>query len=787
LFQKLWLNLLSTYTFATVLHKVSRFAFFLFITLISQVVLAQKCNLTLRGKVLHQENDEPIEAAYIWIMENRSGAISDQNGNFIIRELCPGTYTIKVQFLGHKEILQTIQLSGNTINQTFRLTEESLALEGVEVHGHKEAVLTTTAVTSLSGEKLLMARGESLGESLKRVAGVTTFSTGSTIAKPVIHGLHSNRIMILNNGVRLEGQQWGAEHAPEIDPFLADQITVIKGAETVRFGPEAMGGVILVNPPALPTSKKHETDIHILGGSNGRMGNISASHTGGSEKIKGLGYRVQGSAKRAGFVRSPRYYQANTGMSEYNFSSSIGYSSKKLGAEGYYSFFNTEIGILRDAHTGNLSDLNEIIQNGEPFLKPEFSYQISNPKQVVSHHLAKLKAHYHLNPAWKLNLQYGFQTNNRQEYDRRRGDLDAKPSLDLQLFTNTLDLFLDHQVKNNWSGSFGVNLIQQANSNIPGTGVTPLIPNYDMLNGGIYIMEKYLKGPWEIEAGARYDYRTVKAARYIGQELQESDLDYQNFSAFIGGLYQLSPYVSLSTNLGSAWRPPNVNELFSQGLHHGAAAVEIGNADLNSEKSFKWVNELEFENDKMLIELTGYVNRINEYIYLNPSGETFVSLRGTFNVYEYLQADALFYGLDFSGSYSFSERFSTYLKGSLIRAKNTEENNYFPFIPSDRMDWGISYSFGKKENENSDQITLSNQLVARQFREPDFDLAPAPLGYSLLNFSYQKKLKLAENQFNIGLQVNNLLNSEYKEYMNRFRYFTADMGRNIMLKLNYKF
>ncbi|TDQ19189.1 iron complex outermembrane receptor protein [Algoriphagus boseongensis] len=775
------------YSFATMLQKAGFFILFVTVLFSFQTAHAQKCNLTLKGKILHQENDEPVEAAYIWIMENRTGAVSDQNGNFTIRDLCPGTYTIRVQFLGHKEILQTIQLTGNTLNQTFRIEEESLDLSGVEVHGHREAVQTTTAVTSLYGENLLMARGESLGESLKRVAGVTTFSTGNTIAKPVIHGLHSNRIMILNNGIRLEGQQWGAEHAPEIDPFLADEITVIKGAETVRFGPEAMGGVIMVNPPALPTSKKSLTEIHLLGSTNGRMGNISTSHTGGSDKIKGLGYRIQASGKRAGYIRSPRYYQANTGMSEYNFSSSIGYSRDKLGVEGYYSFFNTELGILRDAHTGNLSDLNEIIENGEPFLKPDFSYDISNPKQVVSHHLAKIKAHYHLNTDWKLNLQYGFQANNRQEYDRRRGDLNAKPSLDLQLFTNTVDLFLDHNFKSNWNGSFGINLIQQANSNIPGTGVTPLIPNYDMLNAGIYLMEKYLKGPLEIEAGARYDYRTVQAARYVGEELQESDLSYQNFSAFIGGLYQLSPYFSFSSNLGSAWRPPNVNELFSQGLHHGAAAVEIGDPNLNSEKSIKWVNELEFESNKALIELTGYVNRINDYIYLNPTGETFVSLRGTFNVYEYLQADALLYGFDLSGSYSFSDRLNAYMKGSIIRARNLDENNFFPFIPSDRMDWGVSYALGKSDSKNSDLITLSNLLVARQSREPDFDLAPAPPGYALINISYQKKIKLADNQFNIGLQVNNLFDTEFKEYMNRFRYFTSDMGRNISLKLNYQF
>ncbi|GMQ27572.1 TonB-dependent receptor [Algoriphagus confluentis] len=787
MFQKDWFNVKSKATFATVLQKVTVLILLHLFLLGAGSSLAQKCNLSLRGKILHQENDNPIEAAYVMVMETRTGAASDANGNFIIRDLCPGTYTITVQYIGHKEIRTTLELTGSSINQTFRMMEESIGLEGVDVHGHRESVQTTTAVTSLYGETLLESRGESLGESLKRVAGVTTFSTGSTISKPVIHGLHSNRIMILNNGIRLEGQQWGAEHAPEIDPFLADEITVIKGAETVRFGPEAMGGVILVNPPSLPTSKQNQTDIHLLGGTNSRMGNISAAYTGGSEKIKGLGYRVQGSAKRAGNVRTPNYYQANTGMAEYNFSGSVGYSSQKLGAELYYSFFNTEIGILRDSHTGNLSDLQEIINNGEPFIKPDFTYEINNPKQVVSHHLAKVKTHYHLSPEWKINFQYGFQLNQRQEFDRRRGELNSRPSLDLELFTNTLDLFVDHTRKNTWSGSIGVNVIQQANSNVPGTGVTPLIPNYDMVNAGIYAMEKYLKGPLELEGGLRYDFRTVSAARFVGNELQEADLDYQNFSAFFGGRYQLSPYFSFTSNLGTAWRPPNINELFSQGLHHGAAAVEIGDPNMVSENSLKWVNGLEYESKKALIELTAYANRINNYIYLNPTGETFVSLRGTFNVYEYLQADAFFYGVDLSGSYSFTDQFSGYLKGSIIRARNIEENNYFPFIPSDRMDWGLSYQFGNKAQPNANRITLSNLLVAEQTREPDFDLAPAPPAYALFNLGYQRKIQLGDNSLNVGLQVTNLFNTEFKEYMNRFRYFTADMGRNLLIKLNYQF
>ncbi|WP_237701644.1 TonB-dependent receptor [Algoriphagus machipongonensis] len=745
--------------------------------------------MAIRGKILHLENNDPIEAAYIWVVESASGAVSDENGNFVVKDLCEGTYALTIQYLGHKGIKDTIKLSTNNFNKTYRLEEESVSLGGVEIHGHKLAVQTTTSVTALYGEALLESRGENLGESLKRISGVTTFSTGNSISKPVIHGMHSNRIMILNNGIRLEGQQWGAEHAPEIDPFVANEITVIKGAETVRYGPEAMGGVILVNPAPIPTKKDPKTNLYLTTGTNGRMGNVSISHANGSDKIKGLGYQVQASAKRGGNIKSPDYFQGNTGLSELNFSGSLGYSSSKLGVEGYYSYFNTSLGILRDSHTGNLDDLLAIIENGRPFSDPGFTYEIINPKQVVSHHLAKLKSHYHLSDQWKLNFQYGFQANYRQEFDKRRGDLNEKPSLDLELFTNTIDLFVDqHSLKSEWSGTIGINGIQQANSNIPGTGVTPLIPNYDMLNLGVYAIEKYSKGPLEIEGGLRFDTRSVNTARFVDSQLETADLMYNNFSAFIGGLYQISPSVTFNTNLGTAWRPPNVNELFSQGLHHGAAAVEIGDPDLNSEKSLKWVNELEYDGSRTHLEITAYANNISNYIYLNPTNETYVSLRGTFNVYEYLQANAFFYGVDFSGSYMFTTKLSGYAKGSIIRAKNTEEDNFFPFIPSDRMDWGLAYQFGPETSDQTNKLTLSNMLVARQKREPDFDLAAAPPGYALFNLGYQRKLKIGEdNTLNLGLQVQNIFNTSYKEYMNRFRYFTDDMGRNILLKINYQF
>lgn len=754
--------------------------------LIHSTLAQEECALMIRGKVVHAENSEPIASASIWISELDKGAISDINGIFRIANLCPGTYTVKIQYLGHQDHLEEIELKSNS-NFTFRLIAEDIILGGVDIHGHQDALITTNTISSIYGEALLASRGQTLGESLRKIPGVNTYSSGSTIQKPVIHGLHSNRILILNNGVRLEGQQWGAEHAPELDPFIAKEISVVKGAETVRFGADAMGGVILVNPSPLPVKAGHNGELDLIGFSNGLGLNGAASFSGGSAKIKGLGYRIQSSSKIAGNVRTPDYMLDNTGVRELNFSGALGYSNSRLGTELYFSHFQTTIGILSDSHTGNLSDLESIIENGKPFRIPDFTYEIRNPKQDVSHQLFKTKIHYHLQNGSKLNLQYAFQRNHRMEFDRRRGELNERPALDLELFTNTVDFSYNHQTRKNWDGAIGAQLLQQANSNIPGTGVIPLIPNFDMINLGFFAIEKFTSGLLELEGGLRYDFRNIDAARIIRGDLQESNLTFNNFSAFFGGVYSLAKNLTFNSNFGSAWRPPNINELFSQGLHHGIAAIEIGNPDFVSEKSFKWLNTLNYTDNKFNIELTGYANRINNYIYLNPTEEQSVSLRGTFNVFEYLQADAMFMGADLSAVWTLNSKFDLFSKGSIVRARNIEDDNYFPFIPPDRLESGISFQLFSEPSKSSTKITVSNLLVARQNREPDFDLAPAPPGYQLWNLGVQTGINLGDNKLNLGLYANNVFNTAYRDYMNRFRYFSHEIGRNILFKLNYQF
>lgn len=580
----------------------------------------------------------------------------------------------------------------------------------------------------------------------------------------------------------------GAEHAPEIDPFMADEIAVVKGAETVRFGPEAMGGVIVVNPRALPVTGGLSGTVNLVGANNGRSGAAAVEISGGSDKVKGLGYRIQSSGKYAGNISSPDYFQSNTGVRELNFSGAAGYSSSRLGMELFYSRFESTLGILADAHTGNLSDLEAIIENGVPFSETGFTYDIVNPRQEVKHGLLKAKAHYHLGDGSNINFQYGFQHNQRQEFDKRRGELNNRAALDLELFTHTIDLSYDHPTKKHWNGSFGFNLLQQVNNNIPGTGVTPLIPNYDMYNVGIYALEKYTKGHLELEAGLRYDHRVVDAARFDqNQQLVERAYTFNNFTAFLGGIYSFSPNITFSTNLGSAWRPPNINEQFSQGLHHGSAAYEYGNPDFESEQAYKWINTFSYAGKNFNAELTAYINRINNYIYLNPTEEQFVSLRGSFNVFRYEQTDARLWGMDLTTHYEIHPQLEWYARGSLIRANDLLKDNYLPLIPTDRVETGLTYKAHNIGKLTQNRVTVSHLAVAHQNREPGFDFSPAPPGYHLWNMNVQTVLPLGKEEISLGLAVTNVLDVAYKDYMNRFRYFTHEMGRNFTLRLKYQF
>lgn len=376
--------------------------------------------------------------AAIWLVGPEKGTTTNEKGRFKIDKLCAGSFVADIHYVGYIEKHLTITLPLET--ELFILMEEdNVLINEVIIEGESIVPDKTQSEITLNEAELARSSGKSLGESLQELPGVSSLKTGPTISKPIINGLHSNRILILNNGLRQEGQQWGTEHAPEIDPMMATQISVVKGAAAVRYGPEAIGGIVVVEPPALPYKHEHiHGNVRLMASDNGRMGSASTSLQGGVGNSESIAWRVQATGRRAGDFNAPDYMLTNTGLKELDFSGAFGYSKNDWQAEVYYSRFTTELGILRSAHIGNLTDLQAAFESDRPIIVDEFSYTIDNPKQQISHDLIKttLRKKGRLGD---LKLIYGYQRNIRKEFDVRRGGRGEKPSLFRDFCDRTMD------------------------------------------------------------------------------------------------------------------------------------------------------------------------------------------------------------------------------------------------------------------------------------------------------------------------------------------------------------
>jgi iron complex outermembrane receptor protein len=749
----------------------------------------QNCNLTIKGRIIDDDTNLPVSGVSIILHPNNQTVISDGHGYFTIPNLCKGDYTLTVSSLGFETKEKAISLSSNQ-NLSLKISHTDFVLHDVHVIGHQQRLKTTASVSTITREELAQSKGESLAEILKTTPGVTMLQTGATISKPVIHGMHSNRVLLVNNGIKQEDQQWGSEHAPEIDPFVASTIHIIKGAESVRYGAEAIGGVIRVEPAPLPIDGGISGEIDLVGATNGRSTIGSARLEGIVNEVPGLAWRAQGTYKRSGNFKTADYYLNNTGLKEINYSAALTYRNKFAVIDAYYSHFNTDIGIFSGSHIGSLEDLKMRIENGRPFEDGEFGYTIQAPKQKVAHDLVKVKAHKDLDNGAQLDLQYGFQRNARKEYDIRRGERSDIPALDLLLNAHSLDFSFAKTNSKGFNTTIGVNANAIVNNNIPGTYSTPLIPNYDSFGLGIFAIERLIKENYELEAGIRYDYKSLDAAGYNkDKELYGGKHAYNNVSGSLGALWRLSRSVDLRSNIGLAWRPPTVNELYSNSLHHGAASIEIGDANLNSEQGYKWINTFSIQKESFQIELNAYGHFLKNYIYLNPTGTFDESLRGTFPVFEYKQTDALFYGLDLAAAYAINENFQYQLKGSLVRARDEKNEKYLPFIPSDRINNAlrITPNFGHSAlGKTYFQVQYETVFKQTRYNEAS-DFTVPPNTYSLLSLNAGTSFKINNQELGISLSGENILNKLYKEYMNRFRYYAHDRGRNLTLRLSYKF
>lgn len=751
---------------------------------LAYIAIAQDdCKIKIDVQVLEKHNGQPLQNVIVHIDELNTTYETDDKGRVMLDSICPGSYTLHFHALAYEHYAEKVTVT-KSVELKFRLAHVEGYLDELTVAAERTATLLQDK-DRLDKQALVAGSGRSLGDILQGINGVTTISNGATIAKPVIHGLHSNRIVMLNNGVRQEDQQWGGEHAPNIDPFLADNITVIKGAASVKYGTDAIGGVVLVEPAPLRNRPGTDAELSMAGFSNNRMGVLSGVVNHNFKRLSPLSFRLQGTFKQGGNYKTPDRWVANTGIKEHNYSAAIGWRKLHYGAEVFYSHFNTDLGIYRGAHTGNEADKLAAIESDTPLVPADFSYEINRPKQHVEHDLVKTKI-YIDSKLGMWHATHAYQHNFRQEYDVLRTQSE-EAQLNLTLNTQTLNINLEHRELWKLNGEVGLDGITQQNFIQPGDRV--FLPNYRSNGAALYVIERYAARDWSVEAGLRYDYRWYEAFNPEGrnQEVVRYEYNFKNLSGTLGLSKQVTPGWELSAIISNAWRAPQANELFSAGLHHGAARIELGNKNLKPERSYNFNIESKHQlGSKGTVDVSLYTQYINDYIYLRP-GSDLLTIRGYFKTFTYQQTNAHLTGTDLTGTYNWTGKLQSTAKASFLFARNVSVKDWLILMPADRVSLYTKYTTVISQKLKDAFIAAEAKYVFNQWRIPgDFDQVDyprPPAGYFLLNASVGTQITFKQQPVFLSLTIMNALNQGYRDYLDAFRYFIDQPGTNVVLRL----
>ncbi|MBC2840645.1 TonB-dependent receptor domain-containing protein [Robiginitalea sp. SC105] len=783
-------------------------------------VSSQDCRLALQGSVIDFHDKSPLVGATLVLLNTDKATVSDIDGTYRFTGLCPGDYEIEISHPECRTTLYPLTLSSDT-NFDFKLEHHVELLEEVDVIG--DAIMDkTNSAQEVTLEKNVLERfsSASLGDALKELNGVSSLNTGANIVKPVIHGLNGSRVLILNDGVRMQDMEWGDEHAPNVDINAAGSVSVIKGASALQFGGDAIGGVVVMEPERVRATDSLYGQTLLSGVTNGRGGTLASSLTRSFES--GWFVRGQGSLKILGDQEAPDYVLSNTGMRERAGYFQFGNQQLEWGFNARYSIYQSDIAILRASHIGNVDDLIRSINSGQPLIIRPFTYDLDSPRQEVTHHLGKVEFYRRFEGVGKWQLQYDFQDNRRFEYDVRVGDDRGTPSIDLNLTTHTFSTDFKWDASTRYELHTGLVMRYQDNFANPATGVRRLIPDYEKYDlGGFLIGELRLNSKWILDSGVRYDFSRIDAQKFYQnsrweergydedfQQFVKEDLgtqlltnpvfDYHNISLSVGTKYDWDLRHSLRINYALSQRAPNPSELFSDGLHHSAARIELGDLRIGSESSHKFAASFEYRKDDWGLLLEPYANFINDFILLEPTGVEF-TIRGAFPVWEYRSTNAYLLGMDGSGYVNWSDSFRSDLGFAMVKGKDTSRDQALINIPPAnfwhrlnffRDDWnGFEFSvrgdWVLRQNEFPPNIFV---FSPEQQQEVLLEINTPPRGYLIFGFRTQMEFDLGNaSLLTTSLSASNIFNSRYRDYLNRQRFFADNVGRNIMLqvKLNY--
>lgn len=771
---------------------------------------------TLTGRVVG-EDGRPIRGVSVYVASLERGTLTGSDGRYRLADLPAAGLTVRYRLLGRETVVRTVRLepgSPTTVDVTLRISP--LRSEEITVTGTPTAqdpLKVAQDVDVVSGDQISSKGAASLGNLLSEtVPGVHSISTGSQAGKPVLRGLSGTRIRVLQDGVGRDFFQYGVRHFPQTSMTEAERVEVVKGAASIQYGSDALGGAVNVITRDLPRAEDGEP---VLGGRVRGQFFSNNDERAGSVDLHGavgdLGFRaglqLRGSEEvttpdETTFFEEQREGVPDTGR----------FGTPKYTDELPFTNFDQVSGYAQvgvDASFGRAEVYASHWDNEHNFLLPiggEPGNPDDPPPEGIGQHLEQTDVTAKgtvTAGGFVLKPTLGFYRALRQSAPPTReieDDPDFAIDLEKDSYTGRLDV--SHPDWGRLSGSWGAELnVQDTESR----GPVELEPASEILNVGVYAFEELDLEPLTLSAGARYDHREQDAEP---NELTEDpallENEYDEVTGGIGANLGLADGLAVASNLSFGFRAPAIFELYASGVHGGVAAFQRGDPTLEPERSTSVDLSLRARTDRLRGKVTGYWNRIGDYIFLTSTGEEAPS---GLPIFEARQTDARIYGLD--ATFDLSVLRWLQLGGglSLIESEGDgladpddpgAEAGPLPLIPADRVDGSVRVLPPAPDRLNQTYLELrvehafAKDAAGRLEPFSQFD-GPGTFGtasteaFTLLDLEASTRVELGQKPLTVTLEVENLLDEAYREFLDTYKGYALSPGRNVKATVSVPF
>lgn len=765
---------------------------------------------SVSGIVKDNENN-PLAGALILLSGQQT--ITDLNGNFSISGISHSEQTIRVSYIGFQTYTKTMELHSNRTLEIILQKDEKI-IEEVSIYGTAKIIENKK---NINEEYLQKNFSGSLIQSLENIAGINAMSIGSGNSKPIIRGLGFNRVVVSVNSNKHEGQQWGADHNLEVDAFSVESVELLKGASSIEYGSDAIGGVLNIRNNTVPDKHYFSGKVVLFGKS---VNNAVGTAFDFRERKDRFFYKIKGLYTDFGDYNIPtdtiiyltrkipvhNRKLKNTAGQEWNLFGQAGYVEENYHSILTISNNRTKSGFFPGSH--GIPDLDRL-QDDRNSRNIEYPYQRANHFMIQNEH------------KWifthsELLVDLAFQNNHRQEKsefhthysNQTPPEKDSDLELDFNLNTFSGNTKYTPFFSEKHKTDFGLQ-VQIQNNNIKGYNF--LLPRYNKENYGIFALHSYrFSDKIRFEMGLRYDFSNLETKGFYDEILYdyliernysesladeyalrspELSKDFSNINLKTGVLYSLNDRIDLILNVGSSFRNPTAIELGVNGVHHGSFRHEKGDENLSPEKGYISDFQINYKKDGFQMNFNPYLYYFANYIFLRPTGE-FSVLPHSGQIYRFSQTKAMLTGFELESRFLFNgfsvETALEYVYNRQIQ-EDSSKNFPLPFSPPFNAFAKVNYSlFEQNQVFKKSTVFVNGKYFAEQNRiAQNEEITPSSVVFGT---GFSSEINLGKFRFEANFSVQNIFDTKYYSHISFYRALEIpEQGRNIQIMMSYEF